>query len=353
MVKNKKTHDAELFCRRVIAENPGAVEKANTFRKVRADFGDNWPDWCYLPMAAVYAIITNVATAEDAKRIMIESGVYRLAELTAAIIWMRSKVIFSFDHTLSDILMEQPLDSDIPTHIIERLPYQAVYIERDIQTPNEKYKGFFAWLEWDVNNRQQELRLLFLSSDTHAESVPILMTEGTIDNSLLALISSGAARASDILQHPDAQYLLGIIQSDAASASPFPPTNILAGCINHLLYLCSDDPDMPNQQLLKDRRAYDSAGAAKRPATVDVGYRIGAAIRKASIPAQTGKSNMHISHNSPAPHMRRGHWHHFWTGSRTVPGNRKLVLKWLPPIPVNVDDGGGEVSAVIYSIKNH
>jgi hypothetical protein len=32
------------------------------------------------------------------------------------------------------------------------------------------------------------------------------------------------------------------------------------------------------------------------------------------------------------PHIRRAHFHHYWTRPRT--GNHGLVLKWLAPIPV-------------------
>lgn len=43
------------------------------------------------------------------------------------------------------------------------------------------------------------------------------------------------------------------------------------------------------------------------------------------------------THESPRPHVRRAHWHHFGTDPRD--GERKLVVKWLPPIPVNYDPG--------------
>ena len=35
-----------------------------------------------------------------------------------------------------------------------------------------------------------------------------------------------------------------------------------------------------------------------------------------------------------AAHVRRGHYHHFWQGSRKD-GTRKLILKWVAPIFVN------------------
>ena len=35
-----------------------------------------------------------------------------------------------------------------------------------------------------------------------------------------------------------------------------------------------------------------------------------------------------------APHIRRAHYHHFWKGPLD---DRELTVKWLPPIPVNVN----------------
>ncbi len=44
------------------------------------------------------------------------------------------------------------------------------------------------------------------------------------------------------------------------------------------------------------------------------------------------------------PHVRRGHWHRFWTGPRE--GDRKLVAHWIPPTLVNkglADEATGNV----------
>ena len=43
-------------------------------------------------------------------------------------------------------------------------------------------------------------------------------------------------------------------------------------------------------------------------------------------------------HASPRPHIRRAHWHSYWVGQKSQPEARSVVLKWLPPIPVNVLD---------------
>ena len=38
-----------------------------------------------------------------------------------------------------------------------------------------------------------------------------------------------------------------------------------------------------------------------------------------------------------APDSRRGHWHHFWTGAKDKPEERKLVLKWVAPTMIHGD----------------
>lgn len=126
----------------------------------------------------------------------------------------------------------------------------------------------------------------------------------------------------------------------------------LTDSINHLLYLCSQEPDIPQDRELRERRTYDNTGAAKRGATLTVGTRIGTALRgaKMSLPekATENKQRETQSHCSPVPHVRRAHWHSFWTGKKTEV--RELAVKWLPPIPVRVD--AYELPSVMRSVQN-
>ena len=52
------------------------------------------------------------------------------------------------------------------------------------------------------------------------------------------------------------------------------------------------------------------------------------------------------THASPRPHVRRAHWHSYWVGQKDQPEARSVVLKWLPPIPVNVQDAGDLTTTV-------
>ena len=49
------------------------------------------------------------------------------------------------------------------------------------------------------------------------------------------------------------------------------------------------------------------------------------------------------THKPHRPHTRRGHWHHYWTGTKD---NRKLILKWTAPIFV-----GGSSDNIITTIN--
>lgn len=75
-----------------------------------------------------------------------------------------------------------------------------------------------------------------------------------------------------------------------------------------------------------------------------IGSAIGAARRVRYAPHQgTGERTV-------APHVRRAHWQSFWTGKRKGREDGKfgdeLVVKWIPPIPVN--QGAGEVTETVH-----
>lgn len=84
----------------------------------------------------------------------------------------------------------------------------------------------------------------------------------------------------------------------------------------------------------------------ERPTPWEVGYRLGAALSRAMTEARTPGSSG--GHASPRPHIRRAHWHSYWVGKRDQAEVRSVVLKWLPPIPVNVQD----VDALVPTVRD-
>ena len=114
--------------------------------------------------------------------------------------------------------------------------------------------------------------------------------------------------------------------------------------IQLLLYICSDEPDMPEIEHPQSRRRLSgSVRAPEEPRVWDVGVRVSAAIRNFNGRQSTAYTNIADaaiagSHASPRPHVRSAHWHTYWTGPRdTEFPMRKPVMRWIPPLPIGMN----------------
>ena len=107
--------------------------------------------------------------------------------------------------------------------------------------------------------------------------------------------------------------------------------------VNLMLYVSASEPDMVEipEPVVAGRRV----GPAHPPTVYHLGYRIGSALRA----ARAASSSAAGLGGTVTPHLRRAHWHRFWTGPRD--GERKLVLKWVAQTFVN-PDGSEYVPAV-------
>lgn len=80
-----------------------------------------------------------------------------------------------------------------------------------------------------------------------------------------------------------------------------------------------------------------------------IGHAIGEAKRYERDNRVVSNSDSKLS-RSMAPHVRIAHWHHYWVGKRKDRSDGQfgdeLVLKWIPPIPVNI--GNGEVIEMVH-----
>ena len=111
-----------------------------------------------------------------------------------------------------------------------------------------------------------------------------------------------------------------------------------------LLYLCSEEPDMPEIEHPQQRRRLSGGvRSPEAPRVWDVGVRVSTAIRRFNGKATVATDNRESgaapgSHASPRPHVRSAHWHTYWTGPRdAVFPLRKPVMRWIPPLPIGMD----------------
>lgn len=313
---------------------PQAWNQVKKFRAGKGKDLPNWPDWCYLPLAAGYAIVTQGGAPN--------AGLFDRylgpAVVSAAAAWRVSQGIYVFDADLYNSLVKQPMDGNIPCEILKRLPEWCVYIPMFNGTfLGEEVDGFFAHLEHDANDARMELRLVLLMASGENHPIPIHLGDWTIEEGLNRMITEARRQMGINFPKVDESYVAEVV--------PF---------VQLVLYLCAENLDMPKrpQHPKKKLRKSGQVDVPRQPKKWDVGQRIGTSIRKYRNTKEyeitdENQNNAPGSHASPRPHVRRAHWHSFWTGPRE--GNRKLIVRWLPPIPIGVDDEDNPT--VIHEVK--
>lgn len=303
---------------------------------MRNDMGvdlPRWEPWCYAPFGAWYAI---VSAQHRTSRLHTQEQIADIAILAALGTWRVTQGIYRFDPALYDAIVETSITGDLPCDVLFRLPEWCVYIE----TPGLKWidracAGMWVHLEDDAQAKTQELRLVFDCVDGLG-SVPLHLGDWSLEIALQKMSDTSRKNAQDYAQ----QTGISIDYNHDSQLEVM--RKCLEPFLSLILYLCSQNAEIGDGQrqptFPQPRKTKQGLRmfAPDKPTTWDVGLRIGAALRRAYHDEQTHQGG---THNAPRPHIRRAHWHSFWSGARKDEDKRKKQLKWLPPIAVNADLG--------------
>jgi hypothetical protein len=303
---------------------PQAWAQIAMFRSKRGREGfPRWPDYVYVPMAGSYAVVSG--GSETPLKAQAAVDISRVCALSS---WRMTRGIYRFDRTLFDQVWETPVEGRIPIDVLYRLPEWCVYIE----TPGKSFPGFFTHLEWVPDTAVEELRLLLNLGDT-LYPIALHLTGGDIVSALDASLAESNFQLSRHGGSP--------VQIDHSHVREFART--ISPLVSLVLYLCAVNgkirdakgterqPKNPGATKIKGGKKMFAASGAT---TWEVGYRMGAALRAAE--AREPSESQGGTHSKPRPHVRRAHWHAYWTGIKTAP--QKSVIKWLSPILVGVED---------------
>lgn len=341
-------------------EFPGAWRQIARFRDDRGKDLPWWPEWCYCPIAGTLAIVTGGSLSQE--KILERAITHPPAILAALAAWRVTKGIYTFDPTLLGEIAHMPLDGEIPVEVFLSLPEWCIWVEIppsiEIHPPDDtagedaRFIGFFAHLEYDANDSRTELRVVGVFRDGGQERAHFIGIH--VGKWSLA---EGVRRAFDEGRRQSEMMGLPVLSEEEQQNLYALTVAYLTPIVNVILYICSANADFGGQERpVHPARKTTRRGkifAAQDVQNWDVGVRIGAALRRArQAGTEPRTEGAERTHSSPRPHYRRAHWHHFWTGPRTKPEERKLILKWLPPIPVGIADiDGDEGPAVIHRVE--
>lgn len=338
MTTGQPTHRARDILAVVGRAYPHAWQQVDRMRAARGKELPAWPDWCFMPLHGAYAIVSGGVERE----VPFERA-HHTAIVGALAAWRVTQGIYRFDPALYGALIETPLDADLPRDPLYRLPEWCVYVETPDQVwtvagERRPIHGVWAHLDWDERGAD-ELRLVLDTATSPKLAldpmhgcipVPLILGQGSVADALERVVRSGAEQARR--RGMDAPADLFDARALARALWPL---------VSLLLYLCADDAelgdasDRPENPAPKRTRGGFRMFPPDAPRMWDVGVRLGAALRAGYQRAQIEGSEVAPSGRSrPRAHVRRAHWHTFLAGTART----ERRVRWLPPIPVNVDD---------------
>lgn len=332
-------------------EFPGIWDEMKKLEPLKQEY--KWPDWCYMPISIV---LDNLSELYGYDQTVSVAG---LAVGLAG--WRKYKNIFLVNQELAKELNAAELDDVIPVEALDQLPYPYIYVQ--IEGEN---LGALVFREYDSKNGWNELRLYIIDEQAEILSQPILHLKpgGTIREAMDEADEFGKANMKKFNlfagMNEQMRTQLQAAFEDAYSVA----RKFTLDFMPLILYLCAENAEISQPMAITGEKKSvqlepinapkDKAGELSfYPVGEEVGIRIRDykkkqqdpdrnSINENGIPKPNGKGG-----TKKSPHVRRGHYHHYWLGSRTQ-GTRELVLRWIAPMFIH---GGQETPVTINVIR--
>jgi hypothetical protein len=235
--------------------------------------------------------------------------------------WRVHKQIYKFPKELEELLYEQDDGLDTPIWILKSLPYDSIYIETNCL--DENILGFFVYKDYKA------FSFVIIYDDMHYEHGGFNFDESTNVGTTLydALVEQS---------NRDGLGSLGVEMAMMTDTWRFMPK-----ILQLVLYICAENKEIEENALQKNitKKPKGKKYIKDKYREVqiwDCGNKISEKIRTFLVSNnKRNLSNLGVGDGkTKAPHSRKGHWHHFWTGKRNSE-ERKLILKWVAPTFVN------------------
>ena len=333
---------------------PGVWDRIDLLREktLQGEIDARWDfDLCYCPISVAMGALSSFGPLQQI------SGPAGAVAACAA--WRRMKMIYRFDTDLANELIAMADDIVIPVEAFRSLPAPAVYIQfeepnGEIPLPGGKstmLDGFLVHIEDDINTHEKELRINYLTvaGDPVYAVIIHLIPGGTI--------SDGIEKAVQVSLDNLHRTSLSPAMKELSIRSIRESKGIAMQAAQLVLYICADNAEIKgNDTQAKIYRKSDRITDRYRELRKwDVGVKTGTILRAARkrdqeestdpVLSETPGKNYTRIHKA-RPHVRRAHWHHYWTGSAA---NKKLILRWVNTMLINAD--GEELPPTVIPLK--
>lgn len=298
-----------------------------------------------------------------------EAQDYAVMELNGHL-WNYYKQIYQIDADFAEELLALNERSDeiaMPVSSLKELPYKNFYIDFS-ECKSKKLQpfiGVFVTLSWDDDEDIPTFTFVSVQVNENPQDKfdkSIMYHEALLPDVWRKEASCSVTKHDDeIILHLKPEGFPEFVKSAIQRADHNVDVELAARSyfmfvLQVILYLASDKPDVivagkPRKQGEGSTTSTPhTPRVAKKPSIASVGVTYGASVRsfkKRYVNDSTSSttSDGNSTRKRPVAHMRRAHWHLFWTG----PGRKVPKVRWVSAFQA----GGHEESknAVVHVVK--
>ncbi|MEV6340941.1 hypothetical protein AB0M12_40255 [Nocardia vinacea] len=257
----------------------------------------------------------------------------------AAKLWRRHRVVYRVHPGLADSLLDTDTRTAVPCEVFARLPHPDPFVVFPTPVPAPVARSSFSspLVEPPVFvgmlvTAMTEYEQLCSTADPQAHQLSVALAsrihyEGqppSHDESVIYVPLSGSHSIDDLIE------LLSRYESFGEFARE-DQRRVYNLALSLLLYLCSDHRDARAHRPEAAKRGRKTSRKDKAQTIIDMGFDVGPALHAAR---RDSHSDNTTASGGPTvrAHLRRAHWHTYWTGPREAPTPE---VRWLHPILVN------------------
>ncbi|HAF2404074.1 TPA: hypothetical protein H2W71_004133 [Salmonella enterica] len=320
---------ADAFCKKYA----DAMAKIESVRLMKGKELPDWPYWCFLPLPCWVALFMGKQHQSLTQVTRSQELWQETEKLSVLGTWRYSKGIYTLPPSLLNALTETSLSDSLPADVLLRLPEWCIYVRTpDLFIEGERLYGFWAMTNSDDFTENKSLFLLLnRQSGIRTELLPLK------DSSVSAIIETAFHQKLDV-SGAEAELKESIKQSEVVSDYLKRKSETFCRLLSILLYICSDEPEIDSERQpgtypvrpapVKTKKGY-RLFPASGPRYWTVGEKTGRLLDEAALyddAETTSSTGRHMR-----THLRRGHWHGFWSGKMDGSEARKFSYRWLPP----------------------
>lgn len=261
--------------------------------------------------------------------------------------WRNTLSIYKIDDDVIDSVITAPIPAETPVSLFKRLPEWSVYIDLSNSTTrlelvhNDQIAHLLGfWATYDYRGDTLVLNIVphtdvkFFSMYSHYHPLTLYIYDDmtihdVFEHNIHAINQLAQTEGFDVFK-----------MNHQAKAD----YRLLSHLLSCLLWLCAEEPEIhhKNEPLPKEKIPSLMARHKKTgvfippsaPKIFELGKRMGAEVRtyKEAISAYDSDKKSGKTVSRKRPHIRRAHWHGYWTGSGQ---GREFKLKWIPTTFVN------------------